>query len=88
MNKKLYRVTDNGNNFKTVCYTTEEDIQKFGAFIEKLFGNNNIAFEEIATAENCLYRAYANYLADDGFEESCKKEIEMLEGVQIFLNIQ
>jgi hypothetical protein len=87
MTKKLYRIEDLGNDFETVCYTTAEDIQKFGNFLEEIFGDSSIIFKEIASTESCLYEAYANYLINDGFKEDCKKEIEMLKGVHTFLNL-
>lgn len=88
MNKKLYRIEDLCNDFETVCYTTAEDIQKFSAFLDEIFGDSNITFKEIESTESCLYETYANYLINDGFKESCKKEIEMLKGVHTFLNMQ
>lgn len=87
MTKKLYRVTDHCNDFETVCYTTAEDIQKFSNFLEEIFGDSNISFKEIISTESCLYEAYANYLINDGFQEDCRKEIEMLKGVHTFLNL-
>lgn len=88
MDKKLYCITDCGNDFETVCYTTAEDIQKFSNFLEELFGDSNIIFKEITSTESCLYKAYADYLINDGFKEDCKKEIEMLKGVHTFLNLE
>ena len=88
MTKKLYRVEDLCNDFETVCYTTAENIQKFGDFLTKIFGDSSIVFREITSTESYLYEAYANYLINDGFQEDCKKEIEMLKGVYTFLNIQ
>ena len=88
MNKKLYRIEDLCNDFKTVCYTTTEEIQKFSAFLAELFGDSSIIFKEVASTESCLYEAYAKYLVEDGFEEDCKREIEMLKGVHTFLNIK
>lgn len=88
MNKKLYRIEDLCNDFETVCYTTAEDIQKFNAFLAELFGDSNIIFKEVTSTESCLYEAYANYLINDGFQEDCRKEIEMLKGVHTFLNIK
>ena len=87
MNKKLYRIEDLCNDFKTVCYTTAEDIQKFNAFLTELFGNSHIIFQEIVSTESSLYEAYAKYLVEDGFQEDCAKEIEMLKGVHTFLNL-
>lgn len=88
MNKKLYRIEDLCNDFETVCYTTAEDIQKFGNFLDEIFGDSDIIFKEVTSTESCLYEAYANYLINNGFKESCKKEIEMLKGVHTFLNMQ
>lgn len=87
MDKKLYRIEDLCNDFETVCYTTAEDIQKFGAFLTEIFGDSSIIFKEISSTESCLYEAYAKYLVDDGFQEDCRKEIEMLKGVHTFLNL-
>ena len=87
MNKKLYRIEDLCNDFETVCYTTAEYIQKFSAFLAELFSDSNIIFKEVTSTESCLYEAYANYLINDGFQENCRKEIEMLNGVHSFLNI-
>lgn len=87
MTKKLYRIEDLCNDFSTVCYTTTEDIQKFSAFLAEIFGDSNIIFREIASTESSLYEAYAKYLIDDGFQEDCKREIEMLKGVHTFLNL-
>ena len=87
MNKKLYRIEDLCNDFETVCYTTVEDIQKFGNFLKEIFGGSDIIFKEVTSTESCLYEAYANYLINDGFKEDCKKEIEMLKGVHTFLNL-
>lgn len=87
MDKKLYRITDHCNDFETVCYTTAEEIQKFSNFLEEIFGDSNITFKEITSTESCLYEAYANYLINDGFKETCRKEIEMLKGVNTFLNL-
>ncbi len=87
MDKKFYRIEDLGNDFETVCYTTAEDIQKFEKFLTEIFGDSTIVFKEITSTESCLYEAYANYLINDGFEEICKKEIEMLKGVHTFLNM-
>lgn len=86
MIKKLYRITDQCNDFETICYTTAEDIQKFSNFLKELFGGSGIVFKEIDSTESCLYEEYANYLIKDGFREDCKKEIEMLKGVHTFLN--
>ena len=88
MDKKLYRIEDRCNDFETVCYTTAEDIQKFGAFLTEIFGDSTIVFKEITSTESCLYKAYADYLINDGFKEDCKREIEMLKGVYTFLNIK
>ena len=88
MDKKLYYITDLSNDFETVCYTTAEEIQKFGNFLKELFGDSNITFKEIASTESCLYKAYADYLISYGFKEDCKTEIEMLKGVHTFLNIK
>lgn len=87
MNKKLYRIEDLCNDFSTICYTTAEDIQKFSDFLREIFGDSNIIFQEIVSTESCLYEAYAKYLVDDGFQEDCRKEIEMLKGVHTFLNL-
>lgn len=88
MTKKLYRIEDLCNDFETVCYTTAEDIQKFGNFLKEIFGDSSIVFREVVSTESCLYEAYANYLINDGFQEDCKKEIEMLKGVHTFLNME
>lgn len=88
MDKKLYRVEDLCNDFETVCYTTAEDIQKFGAFLAEIFGDSSIVFKEVTSTESCLYKAYADYLINDGFKEDCKREIEMLKGVNAFLKLE
>lgn len=87
MDKKLYRIEDRSNDFETICYTTAKDIQKFGNFLEEIFGDSSIVFKEVVSTESCLYEAYANYLINDGFKEDCRKEIEMLKGVHTFLNL-
>lgn len=85
--KKTYRVWDSVNNFETVVIATEEDIQKFARYIDDLFGGSEVHYAELKTCENTLYRAYADYLIEDGFAEDCKKEIEKLKAIDNFINL-
>lgn len=85
--KKTYRVWDSVNDFETVVTATEEDILKFARYIEDLFGGSDIHYSELESCENTLYKAYADYLLKDGFEDECKKEIKMLKTIDKFINL-
>jgi ubiquinone biosynthesis protein Coq4 len=85
--KKTYRVWDPCNDFETIAITTEEEIQRFARFLKELFNAEYIHYEELKGAtSNTLYKAYADYLEEDGFSD-CAKEISKLRAVDEFLKI-
>lgn len=83
--KKNYRVWDEVNNFETVVTVTEEEIIEFARFIEDLFDDGSIKYEEVET-ENSLYNEYANYLIEDGLLSPSDKEIKILRFVDEKIN--
>lgn len=83
--KKSYRVWDEVNDFETVVTVTEEEIIEFARFIEDLFDDDSIKFEEVET-ENSLYNEYANYLIEDGLLSPSDKEIKILRFVDEKIN--
>ena len=83
--KKNYRVWDEVNDFETIATVTEEEIIEFARFIEDLFDDNSIKYEEVET-ENSLYNEYANYLIEDGLLSPGDKEIKILRFVDEKVN--
>lgn len=85
--KKTYRVWDLVNDFNVIVVATEEDIQKFARYIDELFGDSDIHYANVEVCENTLYKAYADYLIEDGLMGDCDKEIEMLKTIDKFINL-
>ena len=85
--KKTYSVWDSVNDFETIVIATEEEVQKFARYIDDLFGGSDIRYTVLEACENSLYKAYADYLIQDGFAEDCKKEIEILKTIDKFINL-
>lgn len=85
--KKIYRVWDSVNYFETTVVTTEEEIKKFARYLDDLFGGSDIHYTDLEVNNNTLYKAYADYLAKDGFAEECEKEIKILRTIDKFINL-
>lgn len=66
MIEKIYRVWEISSDFSIITKATEETILNFKKDVEKFFGNT-ILFEEIEVHNN-LYKTYAQYFLNEGFE--------------------
>jgi predicted oxidoreductase (fatty acid repression mutant protein) len=66
MDKKIYKIWEISSDFTTIIYATEETMLEFKKNVKETFGNT-ILFEEVEVCNN-LYKDYAQYFLNEGFE--------------------